>query len=755
MVFAHDLRKIIISANKDFASGNTSNAEEIIKSLFYRDDIKSSTTKACDDVINTIMLLNLRPPVEIKLLNIIRIFENINKKEPENFIFKYALAHLYFENNNFEEADNAYRDACQLNPDLPDNYYDELSYIDIDKAKFIELQEDAAQKIEYDSDIPEKNQSGVSFFIYKKQPGLRCKSVNPPIFVENYADVDFAKNLSISIQSQVMLAEDFCAHISGAHVAGRRTIITRDNEIFTDNLFPYEVHKSIFMDRLTQSWFSEHVFIKLVNGKYLSRRCRLIDREISDPIIFLGTVEAHNYGSYLFRCLPKLAQLEKFGIPENLKILVDVTYPWQRELLNLAGIPDERIIPYDSEKHVYHIKEMFFPSVKNWSLYLDEDTVLFYRNLLKKHDIQTTQKNKIYVSRLAATAKNPRHRPLLNEQELVDELVKRGFQIINPEDHSILDQMRIFNNAAVIVTLGGAGLFNCIFTPPSALIIDIEGLPDWIIGHMRLFDSLGHTYGIIIGEADPTDLNLHKRWKLDIGKAIRRIDTVLNANKLSKNLSETHTSRRINYLAGHLDLNSYLEILSGDRQTFITANFEKKIAFDRGANFDETSYKLIQATDTETFDMICFSNVHLFEQVLDEFIKSLLLSNEKTIFLIDNVFPCDVYSSLKNYQDALNFRAKEGAYKHLSGHWHSDVYKLIFFIHDFFPIFSYVTINTNGNPQTILWRKPRTTFSPAINNLEKISRLDYFDMHKHLGVFNFLSEEEALPYITKQMAPAD
>ena len=75
--------------------------------------------------------------------------------------------------------------------------------------------------------------------------------------------------------------------------------------------------------------------------------------------------------------------------------------------------------------------------------------------------------------------------------------------------------------------------------------------------------------------------------------------------------------------------------------------------------------------------------------------------------------------------------------------WHGDVYKVVFAIAKFFPLWSYKTIMTGGNPQTVLWRQPRKR--PGLfSSLEEISRLSYFGFLKNKTVLNPVDDFESI-----------
>lgn len=150
------------------------------------------------------------------------------------------------------------------------------------------------------------------------------------------------------------------------------------------------------------------------------------------------------------------------------------------------------------------------------------------------------------------------------------------------------------------------------------------------------------------------------------------------------------------------------------------------------------------------FDIIYIDGLHTFEQTFRDFCASLSHSHSGTVWIIDDVIPIDVFSALGSIADAKRFRAQSGAPMH--GGWHGDVYKLVFAIHDFFPQFSFMTINTAGNPQTIVWYAPRADFAPRFDNFETISRLSYFDLRDAEDLLNLIDEATAMDRLERIFA---
>lgn len=224
----------------------------------------------------------------------------------------------------------------------------------------------------------------------------------------------------------------------------------------------------------------------------------------------------------------------------------------------------------------------------------------------------------------------------------------------------------------------------------------------------------------------------------------------------------SQSATRINFLAERTQAKSYLEIGVHKGLTFADVNIQYKVGVDPKFDFEystlesqnirffeETSDKYFERdAEGASFDIIFIDGLHFYEQTLRDFCNSIAVSHDKTVWIIDDVLPSDAFSALRSHADAIKFRSK---FVQNDGSWHGDVYKVIFTIHDFFSMFSYVTTNTNGNPQTLLWREPRKGFQAIFNDLEKVSRLDYFTLQAHLDTYNFRAEDEALEVVSSKI----
>jgi hypothetical protein len=215
------------------------------------------------------------------------------------------------------------------------------------------------------------------------------------------------------------------------------------------------------------------------------------------------------------------------------------------------------------------------------------------------------------------------------------------------------------------------------------------------------------------------------------------------------------SARRINALARGLGAGRYLEIGVESGVTFLGVEIAHKTAVDPNFLLDtqglagektrfhaETSDRFFaERHDGGVFDIVFIDGLHVFEQVVRDLHNALLNSHAGSVIILDDTWPSDVFSAIRDYQETMRFRAAAG----LAGDdWHGDAYKAVFYIHDFWPGLNYATIVGAENPQTLVWRSNTFVRRPLFDSLERVSRLDYFDMVRNRDVMRERTEEEAL-----------
>ena len=203
----------------------------------------------------------------------------------------------------------------------------------------------------------------------------------------------------------------------------------------------------------------------------------------------------------------------------------------------------------------------------------------------------------------------------------------------------------------------------------------------------------------------------------------------------------------INYFSKTISAENYLEIgvLSG--LTFSKIEIKNKTAVDRkfscdpktlgGSYSEKTSNEYFETLDKNVkFDMIYLDGDHTFEQTLVDLMNSMEFLSDKGLIILDDVYPSDYLSSLSDHHLALKLKAETNE---TNRNWMGDVYKTVAFAKKFMPHFNYATAE-GALKQTIFWRNSQSrNESVGPGDIQRITNLQFADIRKDSGFFNFQS----------------
>ncbi|TPJ30639.1 glycosyltransferase family 61 protein [Mesorhizobium sp. B2-8-3] len=314
----------------------------------------------------------------------------------------------------------------------------------------------------------------------------------------------------------------FIATLDDVLLTGTRGLVTSDGRYCFDENFPTLDIQEMETSRLGQPEFHLNQWMGFSStdraGVY-----QLVEEkpiiEIDEPVALLSSAEGPNFGAFIYRMLPKVAALARMD--KSIKILAPLYHETFRQFLIAAGIDDSRIIPHWLVDHWYRLKRVYVPSIRNRDVWFDDETIGLFDSMRMRHGCRRSDR-KVYLSRKAIEG-HPRK--MVNEPELIDALIARGFEVILPEQMTAIDQIGIFSSAETIVSAAGSAIYNAAFCYPGARFIDIESEPHWINGHVRIFASRGLNYGVYEGLALDTSGKPHVPFNVDVPGLISRLDT--------------------------------------------------------------------------------------------------------------------------------------------------------------------------------------------------------------------------------------
>tara|TARA_B100000029_G_scaffold483176_1_gene534110 strand:- start:637 stop:1722 length:1086 start_codon:yes stop_codon:yes gene_type:complete len=201
--------------------------------------------------------------------------------------------------------------------------------------------------------------------------------------------------------------------------------------------------------------------------------------------ILSGGAAKKNYAHWIFDTLSRLIIFSKFHSLKKIDYFYVPSYKlkFQIDTLKYFGIKNSRIIDSNYQRHiksdhVFATDHPFSHKFRKIPPWIIKETRKIFLKKLKKNKKSF---KKIYIDRGQPNfdikkniKENKNDRVLLNEREIVNYLKKKGFDIIKLHQLSFHKQVKIFNDAKIIVGLFGSGLANIAFCRPKTKIIEIK-----------------------------------------------------------------------------------------------------------------------------------------------------------------------------------------------------------------------------------------------------------------------------------------
>ncbi len=238
---------------------------------------------------------------------------------------------------------------------------------------------------------------------------------------------------------------------------------------------------------------------------------------------------SHNYFHWMYDLLPKLELLERANISidrVDAFLVNSCSYPFQRETLNLLGIPDEKIL----DRTLYHAiaDHLIVPvSPFDGKGKIAKSACDFLRRHLLPHGTSTRRfPKRFYISRKGAS-----YRRVQNEEEVMANLQSFGFEEVALETFSVQEQITLFSQAEVIVAPHGAGLTNLVFSQPGVTLIEILSANEFLNYYRVLSHYLDINYYYFIADASEPYLHTANPGKA-LSKTISLTDMVIQPELL-------------------------------------------------------------------------------------------------------------------------------------------------------------------------------------------------------------------------------
>jgi capsular polysaccharide biosynthesis protein len=116
-----------------------------------------------------------------------------------------------------------------------------------------------------------------------------------------------------------------------------------------------------------------------------------------------------------------------------------------------------------------------------------------------------------------------------NEEELMDYLTGRGFEVMQPEKLHAGEKIEAFAQASLIVGAHSAGLVNVVFASPGAAVVELFPSGGINACYWKLAQAVpGVDYRYVLGHGDPQSVSLSEFLVSDIQADIPAIGRTLD-----------------------------------------------------------------------------------------------------------------------------------------------------------------------------------------------------------------------------------
>jgi len=368
----------------------------------------------------------------------------------------------------------------------------------------------------------------------QKEIPLKIKSFKSTTLIEN-EEISFEKNKTngdkkyhkefyhlIKPNNSYTIEKSKLYTLSDVYVLFPYGIIFKDDDVLDESLYNVNVKR-------LQSLSQKKNKVISLRGNIKNAIC------VNEPSFLMAGGFSNNYYHWHTDILPRLGALEKMNV-SKLNIYFSEAKPYQLDSLKyLKDILDDHHCKFALGKNflnkhgrLYKFKTLYYtPFYMGKYPKLSNRLTYFYDDIKNQISSLNNPKTKnIYITR-----GNNKRRKLLNEKKLISALKKRWeFLVVNPEEHTYEEQIKMFSNCEIMIGPHGAGFTNMIFSSTNATVIEL--FPDTYlnIGLQRLALAKGLNYYYIVGKTLMQDSdNKHKlQYEINIDEVVNQMEKIID-----------------------------------------------------------------------------------------------------------------------------------------------------------------------------------------------------------------------------------
>ncbi|WP_240008187.1 glycosyltransferase family 61 protein [Pseudaquidulcibacter saccharophilus] len=278
---------------------------------------------------------------------------------------------------------------------------------------------------------------------------------------------------------------------SASYAIKLKDVIIHDNILYVK--YGNEYREFYYTSRPNDAPHARHLSQEEINSA-AKRTINCSDSEI----IYFGGVGGFNYGHFLIDDLAKVKYIRESDVP----VTILMQSYGKIDCVKVDAISNFTPNHNNSFKFILPGEVVYCPEITyicpiSFHPYTKNLNAINYVKEMCKDEIGDSQKcnRRIFVGRSQKMGRN-----IANLKQLLPIIKEYDFEIIEPEKHSFRAQLKMFQEAEIVVGIMGAAMCNTIFAPTNLKTIYLAP-NEWVEPfYWDLAASMGHEYNVIYGQ---------------------------------------------------------------------------------------------------------------------------------------------------------------------------------------------------------------------------------------------------------------
>jgi capsular polysaccharide biosynthesis protein len=269
----------------------------------------------------------------------------------------------------------------------------------------------------------------------------------------------------------------------------------------------------------------------------------------ADGTVIIGCNTGYaNYFHWITQTLPAIDYaVNRIGQAPRISVALPPLEAWQEDSLRLLDLATVRRITISDKTRQYAFHRAEYSEFLNGGSAFSQSatTRATFARLRKAVERPTAVNQKIYVTRTDMTTLRMR-----NEAAIIEDVRKRGFEVIAPGILPLADQISLFRGASLVVGPHGADLTNIVFCEPETVVYELvpAHYANPCFCNLAMICGLRYWADAFASEGEgPPNL---RDWETDTAFVIERLDEIEATHATLREEARRRTISALDFLRG-------------------------------------------------------------------------------------------------------------------------------------------------------------------------------------------------------------